>query len=150
MLLVGAPAAMKANPQNIVDGQFSAPFVLSVALATGAMKWDSYELLHDDRIRTLMSKVRCEYDAEIEAEFPTNMSGKLTVHARGQVFVKKIVVPKGEPSNFLSRDELLAKFTNLAASVLGSAQTVQLAAAILDIDRLQNVSPLFDVGTESV
>ena len=150
MLLVGAPAAKKANPQNIVDAQFSAPFVLSVALATGAMKWDSYELLHDSRIRTLMSKVRCEYDAEIEAEFPTNMSGKLTVHARGQIFVKKIVVPRGEPSNFLSRDELLAKFTSLAASVLGSAQTVQLAAAILDIDRLENVSPLFDVGTKSV
>jgi 2-methylcitrate dehydratase PrpD len=150
MLLVGAPAAKKANPQNIVDGQFSAPFVLSVALMTGAMKWDSYELLHDIRIRTLMSKVRCEYDAEIEAEFPTNMSGKLTIHARGQVFVKKIVVPRGEPSNFLSRDELLAKFTSLAASVLGSAQTVQLAAAILDIDRLENVSPLFDLGTKSV
>jgi 2-methylcitrate dehydratase PrpD len=150
MLLVGAPAAKKANPQNIVDAQFSAPFVLSVALSTGAMKWDSYELLHDVRIRTLMSKVRCEYDAEIEAEFPTNMSGKLTVHARGRVFVKKIVVPKGEPSNFLSRDELLAKFTSLAASVLGSAQTVQLAAAILEIDRLENVSSLFDVGARSV
>jgi 2-methylcitrate dehydratase PrpD len=150
MLLVGAPAAEKANPQNIVGGQFSAPFVLSVALATGAMKWDSYELLHDIQVRTLMSKVRCEYDAEIEAEFPTNMSGKLTVHARGQVFVKKIVVPRGEPSNFLSRDELLEKFTGLAASVLGSAQTVKLAAAILDIDRMENVSKLFNVGTRSI
>jgi 2-methylcitrate dehydratase PrpD len=150
MLLVGAPAAMKANPQNIVDGQFSAPFVLSIALATGAMKWDSYELLHDIQIRTLMSKVHCEYDAEIEAEFPTNMSGKLTVHARGQVFVKKIVVPRGEPSNFLSKDELLAKFTSLATFVLGSAQTVKLAAAILDIDRMENVSKLFDVGTPSI
>jgi 2-methylcitrate dehydratase PrpD len=150
MLLVGAPAAEKANPQNIVGGQFSAPFVLSVALATGAMKWDSYELLHDIQVRTLMSKVRCEYDAEIEAEFPTNMSGKLTVHARGQVFVKKIVVPRGEPSNFLSRDELLAKFASLATPVLGSAQTVKLAAAILDIDRMENVSQLFNVGTRSI
>jgi 2-methylcitrate dehydratase PrpD len=150
MLLVGAPAAKKANPQNIVDAQFSAPFVLSVALATGAMAWDSYQLLHDIRIRTLMSTVRCEYDAEIEAEFPTNMSGKLSVHARGQVFVKKIVVPRGEPSNFLSRDELLAKFTSLAAPVLGSAQTALLAAAILEIDRLESVSSLFDIGTRSV
>jgi 2-methylcitrate dehydratase PrpD len=150
MLLVGAPAAVKANPQNIVDGQFSAPFVLSVALATGAMTWDSYELLHDIQIRTLMSKVRSEYDAEIEAEFPTNMSGKLTVCARGQVFVKKIVVPRGEPSNFLSKDELLAKFTSLATSVLGSVQTVKLAAAILDIDRMESVSKLFDAGTRSI
>lgn len=149
MLLVGAPAQKKADPQNIVDGQFSAPFVISVALATGAMKWDSYGLLHDIQIRTLMSKVRCEHDPEIEAEFPANMSGKLTVHARDQVFIKKIVVPRGEPSNFLSREELLAKFTSLAEPVLGPVQTAKLAAAVLDMDRLEQVSQLFDFGTSA-
>ncbi|HEX4240398.1 MAG TPA: MmgE/PrpD family protein [Steroidobacteraceae bacterium] len=146
MLLVGAPAAKKADPQNIVDAQFSGPFVLSAALATGAMKWDSYELLHDARIRRLLPKVRCEYDPEIEAEFPVNMSGKLTVHARGQVFAKKVVVPKGEPGNFLSGEELAAKFADLAQPVLGAARTARLAEGILGIDRLQHVSELFDLG----
>src|SRR6201999_1200699 len=47
MLLIGAPAAKKANPENVVDGQFSGPFVISSALATGAMGWDSYKLLND-------------------------------------------------------------------------------------------------------
>jgi 2-methylcitrate dehydratase PrpD len=149
MLLVGAPQQKKTDPRNIVDGQFSAPFVLSVALATGAMKWDSYQLLHDPRIRALLPKIRCEYDPEIEVEFPINMSGKLSVHARGQVFVKKVVVPKGEPSNFLSGDELSAKFADLAQPVLGAVQTAKLAAAILDIDRLQYVSELFDLGSVS-
>ena len=31
----------------MVDGQFSGPFVISAALATGAMGWDSYGLLQD-------------------------------------------------------------------------------------------------------
>ena len=31
MLLVGEPADKKADPRNVVDGQFSGPFVLSVA-----------------------------------------------------------------------------------------------------------------------
>jgi 2-methylcitrate dehydratase PrpD len=146
MLLVGMPAEKKADPQNIVDAQFSAPFVLSVALVSGAMRWDSYDLLHDSRIRILLPKIRCEHDAEIEAEFPVNMSGKLTIQARGRVFVRKIVVPKGEPGNFLSGEELLAKFTDLAAPSLGKAQTAQLAAAILDMDRLASVSKLFDPG----
>jgi 2-methylcitrate dehydratase PrpD len=143
---VGAPAQKKADPQNIVDAQFSAPFVLSAALLTGAMRWDSYALLHDERIRSLLPKIRCEHDAEMEAEFPVNMSGKLTVHARGQTFVKKIIVPKGEPGNFLSREELLAKFSSLAEASLGSVQTAILAAAILDIDRLDRASRLFDLG----
>ena len=146
MLLVGAPADKKADPRNIVDGQFSAPFVLAVALATGAMRWDSYRLLQDARIRTLLPKIRCEYDAEIEAEFPANMSGKLTVHARGQAFVRTVIVPRGEPGNFLTVDELSAKFTDLAEFALGVPQTVKLAAAILDVDRLEKASMLFDLG----
>ena len=146
MLLVGAPAEKKADPHNIVDGQFSAPFVLSVALTTGAMKWDSYELLHDARIRSLLPKIRCEHDTEIEAEFPANMSGKLTVHARGQVFIQKVIVPRGEPGNFLTVDELSAKFADLARLALSAEQIAKLAAAVLCADRLERASMLFDLG----
>ena len=146
MLLVGAPAAKKANPRNIVDAQFSAPFVLSAALATGAMTWDSYGLLHDARIRALLPKIRCEHDVEIEAEFPANMSGKLTLHARGQVFVRKVVVPRGEPGNFPSSAELRAKFTGLAEPSMGQQPTAQLAEAILRIDELDRAVQLFECG----
>ncbi len=146
MLLVGAPAAKKADPRNIVDAQFSAPFVLAVALATGEMTWDSYGLLHDARIRGLLPKIHCEHDAEIEAEFPANMSGKLTLHARGQVFVRKVVVPRGEPGNFPSSAELQAKFAALAEPSLGRRPTALLAEAILGIDELDRASRLFDCG----
>ena len=79
MLLIGAPAEKKANPQNVVDGQFSGPFVISAALATGAMGWDSYALLSDPTVRGAAAEGECAFDPEIEAEFPTNMSGKLTI-----------------------------------------------------------------------
>ncbi len=102
MLLIGAPPDQKANPQNVVDGQFSGPFVISAALATGGMGWDSYQLLNDDTVRSLLPKVTCAFDPEIEAEFPTNMSGKLTIEARGLRFEQTVVVPKGEPANFLT------------------------------------------------
>ncbi len=147
MLLVGAPAERKADPRNIVDGQFSAPFVLSVALATGRMQWDSYELLHDARIRALLPKICCEFDPEIEAEFPANMSGKLSVRARGTEFVKKVVVPRGEPGNFLTSAELSAKFSTLSEPRLGAARTAKLAEAVLEFDRLERASQLFDLGS---
>ncbi len=77
MLLVGTPAEKKANPANIVDAQFSGPFVIASALATGKMAWDSYDGLNDPGIRALMQKIDCENDPEIEAEFPAHMSGSL-------------------------------------------------------------------------
>jgi len=142
MLLIGAPAEKKANPVNVVDGQFSGPFVISAALATGAMDWDSYKLLNDATIRALLPKVTCEFDTEIEAEFPTNMSGKLTIQAGNRTFEQKVVVPKGEPSNFLTEAELKAKFFGLTTSILGADRANALAASMLAIDTTSDVSGL--------
>ena len=142
MLLVGEPPEKKANPQNVVDGQFSGPFVISAALATGAMGWDSYKLLNDPTIRSLLPKVTSAFDPEIEAEFPTNMSGKLTIEARGQIFELKVVVPKGEPSNFLTENELKAKFRGLTDAILGEERAAKLADAVLAIDKSNDISGL--------
>jgi 2-methylcitrate dehydratase PrpD len=142
MLLIGAPADQKSNPQNVVDGQFSGPFVISTALATGAMEWDSYALLNDPTVRMLLGKVECAFDPQIEAEFPTNMSGILTIEARGRTFEQKVVVPKGEPANFLSEDELRAKFAGLTDAVLGIDRAAALASALLAINTSADVSGL--------
>ena len=142
MLLVGAPADKKANPQNVVDGQFSGPFVMAAALATGRMDWDSYAALQDPVIRGLLPKFVSAPDPEIEAEFPTNMSGKVTILANGQSYTRTVIVPKGEPSNFLTEAELRAKFAGLTVAVLGAAGSAALADAVLRLDRAADVSGL--------
>jgi 2-methylcitrate dehydratase PrpD len=142
MMLIGQPAEKKADPRNVVDGQFSGPFVIACALATGAMGWDSYALLQDATVRHLLPRIHCEIDPEIEAEFPAYMSGKITISARGQTFVRKVVVPKGEPANFLSEAELRGKFSGLAEAVLGPERAARLASEVLAIDQLTDVSSL--------
>lgn len=142
VMLVGEPAANKADPRNVVDGQFSGPFVVAAALATGAMGWDSYRLRQDGMIRALLPKIRSEFDPAMEAEFPANMSARVTVRARGEDHVRTVVVPKGEPSNFLSEPELRAKFAGLADAVLGADRAAILADAVLAIDRTPDVASL--------
>ncbi len=142
MLLIGEPAAKKANPEGVVDGQFSGPFVIAAALATGAMGWDSYRLLHDPAIRRLLPLVSCEHDPEIEALFPANMSANLTVRARGETWRRQVVVPKGEPANFLTEAELRGKFMGLASAVLGEERAARLADAVLAIDTVPDVAGL--------
>ncbi len=149
LLLIGEPAAKKADPRNIVDGQFSGPFVLSAALATGTVDWDSYRLLDDPGIRALMAKVRCENDPAMEAEFPANMSGKLTVRARGQTFARTVIVPRGEPSNFPSETDVRAKFHGLADAVLGPVSAAALAADVLRLPDLPHASALLRHAPET-
>ncbi len=119
-----------------------APFVIATALATGVMGWDSYRLLDDPAIRALLPKIACENDPEIEAEFPTNLAGKLTVRARGQNFVRKVVVPKGEPGNFPTDAELRGKFAGLADPILGPDRAAALADAVLAFDTAPGVGTL--------
>ena len=143
LLLIGEPAAKKADPRNVVDGQFSGPFVIATALATGAMGWDSYGLLDDPAIRALLPRITCENDPDIEAEFPANMSAKLTLRARGQVFTRTVIVPRGEPANFPDEVAFRAKFASLTEAVLGAAGTDGLAGDVLRLDRLPEAAVLF-------
>ena len=142
MLLVGAPAEKKANPENVVDGQFSGPFVIATALVTGKMGWDSYAHLTDPAVRALLPRIACENDNDAQAEYPANMSAKLTLQARGQTYTRMVKIPKGEPANFLTDAELRAKFHDLATPVLGNDQTARLADALLAIDSAPNLAPI--------
>lgn len=147
LLLIGEPQERRANPQNVVDGQFSGPFVLAAALCSGAMGWDSYALLADPTVRGLLPRIRCVHDEAIEALFPAAMAGRVSVRARGSVFEKTVRVPKGEPANFLSEAELRGKFENLASFVLGAERTARLADAVLAIDRAPDVAGLMRLAS---
>jgi len=146
MRLIGEPAEQKSNPESVVDGQFSGPFVIAAALLTGGMGWDSYALLHDSAALALMQRIRCERDAEVQAMFPRNMAGRLTVTAAGRTYNKLVEVPKGELDNFLTDAELRAKFDTLSAPVLGTERTRSLAEAVLALDAAPGVGALMRLG----
>jgi len=142
MLLIGAPHEQKIEPKNVVDAQFSGPFVVAAALATGRMGWDSYRLLEDPAVRALARKVRCVQDPEIEAEFPANMSARVAVTTPGGTVSRKVVVPRGEPGNFLTDQELAAKFHDLVDGVMGRERAAALAEAVLGLASARDIGGL--------
>ena len=142
MRLIGEPAGQKRRPASVVDGQFSGPFVIAAALLTGGMGWDSYALLDDPALVALMGRIRCERDAEVQAMFPRNMAGRLTVTAAGQTRSMLVEVPRGEPGTFLTDPELRAKFTSLSAPVLGVERAGRLADAALGLAEAPGVGTL--------
>lgn len=81
-------------------------------------------------------------DPRAEAEYPANMSGVVRVRARGGVLEAFVVVPKGEPSNFMSAAELRAKFDALAAPYLGEAARDELTRRLLALHEERDVTAL--------
>ena len=50
--------------------------------------------------------------------------------------------PKGEPENFLTREELKAKFDGLAAPYMGANRRDALAEALLAVDEADDVAEI--------
>ena len=139
--IIGDADEDKQRPSNVVEGQFSMPFVAAVALRDGGMTWDSYEQhLEDDATRALCQRITTVADPEAEAEFPRYMAGVARVRTRdGRDLSRKVTVAKGEPENFLSGAEQRAKFDGLVADYLPETVRRALADALLGLDTISDI-----------
>ncbi len=138
--IIGGPED-KTKPKSIVDGQFSMPFCAAVALREGGLTWDDYDKhLNDDTTRGLTAKVRAVVDARAEAEFPANMSGVARIRTKDGEYEQLIVVPKGEPDNFLADEEFLEKFDGLCVPYLGKDGAGRLAESLLSLEQANSVA----------
>jgi 2-methylcitrate dehydratase PrpD len=138
--IIGDPEADKQRPKNVVDGQFSMPFVAAVALREGAMQWDHYAgHIDDPRTLALCKRIRAVVDPRAEAEFPGYMSAVVRVRTRGGAHEKFARVAKGEPENFVSAGELRAKFDGLVAPYLSERRRDELARALLALDQAKDI-----------
>ena len=131
MVLTGAPEEQKRQPKSIVDGQFSTHFTVAVMLRQGKLAWDDYpRQLADARTLALTRRARVFLDPRVEANYPNLLSGSLRIVMRdGAVHESFQRVPKGDPENFVTTEEVRRKFASLVRPCLGEAGE----AALFDI-----------------
>lgn len=148
--IIGEPAALKQAPQSVVDGQFSMPFCAAVALRTGGLVWDDYaHHLSDPETQALCKRIETVVDAKADAAFPENMAGSVTIETTSGNYEAFVEMPKGEPGNFVSDQELLAKFTGLAGPYVEGTQLEQLSTGLLALDHIENMGSLLALGAPS-
>ncbi|MCC7274098.1 MAG: MmgE/PrpD family protein [Alphaproteobacteria bacterium] len=145
--LVGAPEEQKRRPRNVVDGQFSCHFGAGVALREGRFGWDDYAgHIGDPRTDALLERITVVHDEQAEAEYPRQLSAKVAVETvDGMTDELFVTIPKGEPENFQSADELRAKHAALVVPVIGAAQEARLFQAVMGLDR-GSVAAVYDAA----
>ena len=134
--LVGEAIPGKLDPRNIVDGQFSVYFHVAVALLSGRNDWSSYELMGDPKVRDLASRITVISDADMKVG-----QAVLSVTSE-QIDPVSIQEPLGEPGRPLGWTGVLAKYTDLAAGVLGANRAAELAEGVRTIRDTQDIAPL--------
>lgn len=105
------------DPQTVHQAKFSMGTVLGLIAVhdrAGLTEFDTH--WRDAAVREVHAKVTMQLDAEVDAAYPARWIGKVVVETMdGRRFAGKVLEPKGDPGNTLTRAELEAKALALAA-----------------------------------
>jgi 2-methylcitrate dehydratase PrpD len=107
-----------SDPRTIHQSKFSMGFVLALIARRGSAGIDDFteEALQDAELREISERVEMVLDPEIDAVYPRRWIGLVEVETTGgDRITSRVDVPKGDPGNTLSREELEEKARRLAA-----------------------------------
>lgn len=134
------------RPQNIIDAQFSIPFLLAATMRGHSPTQGLWEEdLEDPEVWALAGKVEIFEDDEASEAFFNRgeMQSTVTVElVEGNSFEERVTYPKGDPKNPLTREEAQAKFTYLVEPVLGKGRTRRMWD---DLKRLESAANMREV-----
>ena len=139
------------DPHTGYEGKFSLPYCVAVALKEARVRLDAFDEAHlrDPAIRALMTRVDLVVDDECQAVFPARRSARVRIETHdGRVLEHHAATRKGDPDAPLSDAELVDKYRELAAPVLGDGAAETLLDALWRVDVLDDVGalPLAPVG----
>ncbi|MBI4591585.1 MAG: MmgE/PrpD family protein, partial [Candidatus Rokubacteria bacterium] len=122
------------QPRTGLEGKFSAEFCAAAALVDGRVGIATFtdERTADPAIRSLMGRVKMEVDPTIAGDLEHHVWSRVRVRlADGRALEIPPREVLGHPAAPLSRDALLAKFTDCASRVL-AGDRVESMAEMLD------------------
>jgi 2-methylcitrate dehydratase PrpD len=148
--VVGRDIPQRRAPASRIAAQFSVYWTVACALEFGEVTpfQLATEIPPSARMRTAIGRISVRGEA-VAAQRDV---GGCTLRASGPFGIRDVRHDnaKGHPDYPLSDEELMAKFTaNLRYARVGDREAEALAEAILDIDAVEDVTPLFDtLGAE--
>lgn len=142
-----APLNMKVagnlDPRDGTEAKFSIPFGAALALLHGRANEGDFKgsVLQDPEIRALMKTIQVSVAPSL-SETETNTR---VVLKDGRTLEKHVSIPKGDPLNPLTFEELETKFRSLAEPVIGMVKAKKIVDMIHHLDRLNALARLIQL-----
>jgi len=138
---VALSAAHEEDPRTGLAGKFSIAYCVANALLRGDTGMQAFtdERVNDPEVREFMGKISVvlhEKKVAMEADVEVKTTGGNIHSAFSDVFQEV-------PGLDVKKEKIRAKFEDLCGPVLGDRKTEQVRDAILSLDKLEDVRPLF-------
>jgi 2-methylcitrate dehydratase PrpD len=137
-----------ALPSGPSEAKFSLPYTVALGLTVGHAGPSTFtpELVQDETLRTLASRVRVEIDPAIEREFPTKRTAALDLTtADGRLLQAEVPIARGETELPLTQADVEAKFLENARPALTDDRAAAIIAEVAALDQRGSCTRLFDL-----
>jgi 2-methylcitrate dehydratase len=141
----GDPRRNAAIPATKEDADHNLAYLLAAGITDGAVGPDQFALQQwkDPKFRDLMGKMWFQGDAEMTKNFPAHWDCDVTITMNdGKIYTKHVDLPKGQPGNPMTTQEIDAKFSNMALKLMPQSQVDQIIKTINNLDSVSDVSEL--------
>ncbi len=140
----------KYRPTSKETADHSLPYCMAVGLVDGMVTPLQFreERVRDKSLIPIMDKVKVVANEEFEALFPTFQPSRVTITTNdGQQYSTRVDVPKGDPRDPMTEDEIAVKFNALGGDVIGKDRCKKLQKFIMNLDSAEKVNELLELTT---
>ncbi|MCH8824133.1 MAG: MmgE/PrpD family protein [Planctomycetes bacterium] len=138
--ILGDPAKYRPTSKETAD--HSLPYSLAVGLVDGMVTPLQFKQsrIDDPALIPIMDKIKVVPNDEFESLFPKFQPSQVTITLNdGNQHQQRVDVPKGDPRDPMTEDEIAEKFTALGKDVVGEERCKQLRELIMGIDGEANL-----------
>ena len=138
--ILGDPHKYRPNSKETAD--HSLPYCMAAGLVDGMVTPLQFkeDRVLDKSLIPVMDKVKVVANNEFEALFPKFQPSRVTITTNeGKSYAVRVDVPKGDPRDPMTEEEIAVKFHALGDSVIGKPRCDALAKAIMGMDSITNI-----------
>lgn len=146
--ILGDPAKYRPTSKETAD--HSLPYSLAVGLVDGMVTPLQFkqERIDDPDLIPVMDKIKVVANEEFESRFPEYQPSRVTITlASGATHTAEVDVPKGDPRDPMTQDEIKVKFDALGAEVIGTSGCDRAGELIMSLEKEKTLAGLFGVLT---
>ncbi|MEZ6243215.1 MAG: MmgE/PrpD family protein [Phycisphaerales bacterium] len=140
----------KYRPTSRETADHSLPYSLAVGLMDGKVTPLQFadERVRDPKLIPVMDKVKVVPNTEFEAMFPKFQPSRVTITMTDGVrHVQQVDVPKGDPRDPMTADEIKVKFDALGKDVVGQAKCDRAGELIMSLEHEATLGRFFETLT---
>lgn len=134
---------------TVMAARVSVPYCIAVAAVDRELTQRQFAAarIEDRLVRQVLERTEVVAVAELDALYPAKFPARVTIRMQdGTQFQETVLLPKGDPGNPMTPEEIEAKFRGNCAGVLRDDQASALLTAIRGMTDLKGIDSILEAG----